>query len=102
MKKAVQKQLQNPKTAGYTLSYGTKEAREAVATHYSSVDITINPNDVVITIGSQGALQIILRAFCNHGDNFLIPSPGYPYLASISKALGVNYKNYKLDPTTEW
>lgn len=102
MKLAVQKALKIPKNSGYTASFGTKEAREALAKHYSVTDCPLDADDVVLTHGTQGALNILLKAFCNPDDNFLVPAPAYPYAASVSKALKLNHRIYKLNPDADW
>lgn len=102
MKAAVQKVLKMPRTAGYTPSTGTKDSRDALARHYSTPELTVSGEDIILTHGTSGALNIILKAFCNPGDNFLMPGPSYPYAASISKALKINQRVYKLNPDADW
>lgn len=102
MKLAVQKAIKMPKNSGYTASFGTKDSRDALARHYSVADCPLDADDVILTHGTQGALNIIFKSFCNPGDNFLVPAPAYPYAASVSKALKFNHRLYKLNPDADW
>ena len=102
MKLAVQEALKNPRNSGYTASTGTKDSREAVARHYSTAEHTLEADDIILAHGTQGAMNIILKSFCNPGDNFLVPAPAYPYMASISRALKFNHRVYRLNPDADW
>ena len=39
-------------------------------------------------IGSKEAILHVTLAFCNPGDEVLVPNPGYPTYTSLSKILG--------------
>ena len=63
----------------YTAARGLPALREAIAGHYaSSYGVTIAPERILITPGASGALQLVLGAMLNPGDEVLMTDPGYP------------------------
>lgn len=67
----------------YSASEGIKELREAVAEKEKRVNgAQVGPENVVITTGISEAIQFLMAAIVNPGDEVLIPGPCYPpYLA---------------------
>lgn len=63
--------LQYSATEGYT------PLREMIARHASRIGIQITAENVLITSGSQQALDLIGKVFINHGDRLLVESPTY-------------------------
>lgn len=63
------------------LQYGSTEGylplREMIARHASRSGVQIRPNNILITSGSQQALDLIGKIFINHGDRLLVESPTY-------------------------
>jgi LL-diaminopimelate aminotransferase len=47
-------------------------------------------------MGSKEGVMHISMAFVNPGDGVLIPNPGYPTYASVSKLVGAKIINYSL------
>ena len=79
IKAATQKVLE---TAGkdalqYSTSEGYEELREWIVNRYESKNITIHPDNVLITTGSQQGLDLLGKTFLNEGDNVVIEEPGY-------------------------
>ena len=63
----------------YTAARGLPALREAIAGHYASrYGVTIAPERILITPGASGALQLVLGAMLNPGDEVLMTDPGYP------------------------
>ncbi|MCD6227438.1 aminotransferase class I/II-fold pyridoxal phosphate-dependent enzyme [Candidatus Micrarchaeota archaeon] len=58
---------------GYAPSGGDPELRKAIADNEN-----INKDDVFITSGLSEGIDFLFQALLNPGDNFLLPSPGYP------------------------
>jgi aspartate/methionine/tyrosine aminotransferase len=61
----------------YTPSLGLPELRAAIAASYprgTGVDVS----RVIVTPGASGALQLVLAALVNPGDEVLMADPGYP------------------------
>jgi aspartate/methionine/tyrosine aminotransferase len=61
----------------YTPALGLPELRQAIADHYPA-EARPDASRVVVTPGGSGALQLILAALLNPGDELLIADPGYP------------------------
>ncbi|HIO97895.1 MAG TPA: aminotransferase class I/II-fold pyridoxal phosphate-dependent enzyme, partial [Leucothrix sp.] len=63
----------------YTPANGIEELREEIAGFYQSrYGVRISPKRIIITPGATGALQLVLAALLNVGDEVLLPDPGYP------------------------
>lgn len=63
------------------LQYGTTEGylplRELLVRHMSRYGIRVTPANVLITSGSQQALDLVGRAFIDPGDTVLVEAPSY-------------------------
>lgn len=72
------------------LQYGSGQGdpylREQIVNYMSEVGITANPDDVVVTTGSQMALDLMVRVFCNPGDVVLVESPSYVGALGVFRA----------------
>ena len=63
----------------YTAARGLPALREAIADYYASrYGVMIAPERILITPGASGALQLVLGAMLNPGDEVLMTDPGYP------------------------
>ncbi len=63
----------------YTAARGLPALREAIAGYYASqFGVSISPNRILITPGASGALQLVLGALLDPGDEVLMADPGYP------------------------
>ena len=51
--------------------------RELIARHSTRYGITVEPDNVLITNGSQQALDLIGKVFLNPGDHILVEHPTY-------------------------
>lgn len=93
-----------PSAHGYQPTMGTPELREAMATFYKrwyGVDIDAK-SEVLPLIGSKEGILHVTLAFCNVGDEVLVPNPGYPTYTSLSKILGAKIVNYNLREDNGW
>lgn len=63
------------------LQYGTTEGylplREMIARHTNRYGIEVTPDNILITSGSQQALDLLGKIFINHGDRVLVEAPTY-------------------------
>lgn len=62
----------------YTSNSGLKELREEICSYQKlrfGVDFT--PDQTVITVGASEAIDLVLRAIVDEGDEVLIPDPSY-------------------------
>ncbi len=77
------------------LQYGTTEGyqplREMIAHNASKYGIQISADNVLITAGSQQALDLLGRIFINRGDRVLVESPTYLGAIQAWNAYGVKY-----------
>jgi 2-aminoadipate transaminase len=83
------------------LQYGTTEGyqplREMIARNATKYGIQISADNVLITTGSQQALDLIGRIFINSGDRILVESPTYLGALQAWNAYGVKYVTIPLD-----
>ena len=80
----------NTKGAHQYQSYqGIPELREAIANFYlKHYRVSLNPyQEILPLMGSKEGIMHISMAFLNKGDSVLIPAPGYPSYASVSKLM---------------
>mmetsp|Transcript_14213 Transcript_14213/g.26817 ORF Transcript_14213/g.26817 Transcript_14213/m.26817 type:complete len:425 (+) Transcript_14213:2492-3766(+) len=93
--------IEDGKGNGYMPSLGTGEVRQAIADYYSNEQYQLTIDDVSIDFGGSGAVYHAIRTLCNPGDNYLIPSPGFPLYASLANC-EFDARTYRLKPDTNW
>ena len=83
------------------LQYGTTEGyrplREMIARHSSRYGIVIEPENVLITSGSQQALDLIGKVFINPGDHVVVERPTYLGALQAWNAYQAEYINVRMD-----
>ena len=83
------------------LQYGTTEGyrplREMIARHTGRYGININPDNIMITSGSQQALDLIGKVFINRGDRILVEEPTYLGALQAWNAYGAEYVSVAMD-----
>lgn len=83
------------------LQYGTTEGyqplREMIAKNASKYGLQISADNVLITAGSQQALDLMGRIFINRGDRVLVESPTYLGALQAWNAYGVKYITIPFD-----
>ena len=83
------------------LQYGTTEGyqplREMIAQNAGKYGIKISADNVLITTGSQQALDLMGRIFINRGDRVLVESPTYLGAIQAWNAYGVKYVTIPFD-----
>lgn len=83
------------------LQYGSTEGylplREMIARHTSRLGVQINANNILITSGSQQALDLIGKVFINHGDRILLESPTYLGALQAWNTYGAEYVTVATD-----
>jgi len=63
-------------THGYMPNAGFAETRQAVADYLSRLNqISFSANDIVMTSGAAGALNVVLKTILNSGDEVIMPAP---------------------------
>ena len=88
----------------YQSYQGLPALREAMASFYlSKFGVSLNPNTEVLPLmGSKEGIMHISMAFLNEGDQVLIPNPGYPTYASVTKLVGGEPIYYELKEEKNW
>lgn len=99
---AMHKNLDSNAFNGYLPSTGHPEAKKAVANYASRPGFEVDPDDVIIASGCSGALELVISAMIDEGDNILVPSPGFPLYQVITDSLGGITKHYPLLPDKSW
>lgn len=61
----------------YGSGQGDERLREQILEVMAPVGIQAHPDDIVVTTGSQMALDLVVRTFCDPGDVVLVESPSY-------------------------
>lgn len=77
------------------LQYGTTEGymplREMIARHTARFGLDITPDNIMITSGSQQALDLLGKVFINRGDRILVEAPTYLGALQAWNAYGAEY-----------
>lgn len=83
------------------LQYGATEGymplREMIVRHTARLGIKITPDNVLITSGSQQALDLIGKVFINAGDRILTEAPTYLGALQAWNVYGAEYVTVPLD-----
>lgn len=70
----------------YGSGQGDPQLREQILDVMSEVGINAHPDDIVVTTGSQMALDLVVRVFCDPGDVVLVESPSYVGALGVFRA----------------
>ncbi len=94
----------DPKAHGYQPTAGLPELRRAMAGFYRRVyGVEVDwATELQPIIGSKEGIMYATLAFCNPGDEVLIPDPGYPTYTAINKIFGTRIVNYDLREDNGW
>ena len=83
------------------LQYGTTDGyiplREMIARHTNRLGIGVSIDNILITSGSQQALDLIGKVFINPGDRILVENPTYLGAIQAWNAYGAEYIPVPLD-----
>ncbi len=83
------------------LQYGPTEGfrplREMIARHTIRYGIEISPDNILITSGSQQALDLLGKILINRGDHILVESPTYLGALQAWNAYGAQYVTVPMD-----
>ena len=77
-------------------------ACEAIATYSSRPGFSVDADDVIIASGCSGAVELVMTALVDQGDNILVPSPGFPLYQVMIDSLGGVTKHYPLIADQGW
>jgi len=88
----------------YTPGAGTIELRSALSEKFMrDNNISVSPDEIMVTSGASEALHISLQALVEPGDDVLVPDPGFVSYTALSRiaggrAVSVPLVNLRLDP----
>lgn len=68
---------QGARALQYSTTEGYRPLREMIARHTCRYGVTVTPENILITSGSQQALDLIGKVFINQGDHLLVERPTY-------------------------
>lgn len=94
----------DPNAHGYQPTVGIPELRESMAYFYKrwyGVELDWI-TEIQPLIGSKEGILHVTLAFCDPGDEVLIPDPGYPTYTAINKILGTKITYYDLREDNGW
>jgi len=89
---------------GYQSYTGIPSLRNAFAAWYKKYfKVSLDPeSEILPLIGSKEGIMHISMAFVNHGDEVLVPNPGYPTYSSVTKLVGGVVRYYDLEEKKGW
>jgi aspartate/methionine/tyrosine aminotransferase len=87
---------------GYLPSPGIPAAREAVAADYTAKGVPMTADRVLITTGTSEAIDLVLNALVDEGDEVLVPLPTYPLYTAVIAKINAHARYYRTDPQREW
>ena len=102
--KEVVNALKNADIHGYQNYQGIPQLRQSIARFYDiNYNVALNPeNEILPLMGSKEGILHISMAYLNEGDEVLIPNPGYPTYASVTKLVQAKPVFYDLDAGNNW
>lgn len=80
-----------PQSLQYSTTEGYRPLREMISRHTGRYSVKVTPENIMITSGSQQALDFIGRVFINQGDHIIVESPTYLGALQAWNAYGAQY-----------
>jgi 2-aminoadipate transaminase len=83
------------------LQYGSGQGdvvlREQILDVMRDVGVIAHPDDIVVTTGSQMALDLVTRVFCDPGDVVLVEAPSYVGALGVFRAYQCDVEHVTMD-----
>lgn len=86
---------------GYASSIGEQFAIDSIQRDAEKKGIK-NIQSIFVTSGASEAIEICLSALVNKGENFLMPTPGYPLYTAVQSKYEMEPNPYYLDESNGW
>jgi 2-aminoadipate transaminase len=86
-----------PQALQYSTTEGYTPLRQMIARHNARYSVEIDPDNILITSGSQQALDFLGRLFINRGDYIVVESPTYLGALQAWNAYGAQYIPVRAD-----
>jgi 2-aminoadipate transaminase len=90
-------ETQGAQALQYSTTEGYKPLREMIARHTSRYMVEVTPDNILITSGSQQALDFAGRLFINRGDYIVVEAPTYLGALQAWNAYGAQYIPVRTD-----
>jgi DNA-binding transcriptional MocR family regulator len=81
----------------YGSGQGLPRLREQICDVMSLEGIEAHPDDVVVTVGSQQAVDLVTRVFCDPGDVVICEAPSYVGALGVFKAFECDVVHVEMD-----
>lgn len=85
------------KVLEYSPSDGLASYRKKLVGYYSSFDIALTPENIIVTTGGSEALQMAFSACLNPGDEIIMTEPTYANYISFAIQAGIVVRPIKTD-----
>ncbi|WP_010136836.1 pyridoxal phosphate-dependent aminotransferase [Ochrovirga pacifica] len=104
VKQTLTQAMEEPMAHAYKGYQGIPELRKAMGEFYQNhFQVNLDPHTEILPLmGSKEGIMHVSMAFLNPGDEVLIPNPGYPTYASVTKLVGAVPKYYDLVADNDW
>ncbi|BGP45359.1 hypothetical protein JCM10450v2_001177 [Rhodotorula kratochvilovae] len=102
---AIEASLKSGRALGYPESVGYPDAREAVANYFDegpNGNWRVTKNDVVMTHGASGALEMAISVLADETKNVLFPKPLFTAYETMSAIANCQIRYYDLLPEQNW
>ena len=86
-----------PVAMQYGSGQGVPELREQICDVMRLEGIEAHPDDVVVTVGSQQAVDLVTRIFCDPGDVVICEAPSYVGALGVFKAYQAEVVHVEMD-----
>lgn len=80
------------KVLEYSPSAGLPALRKGMAEHYTSLGMTVDASQVLVTTAGSEALSFAMQACLDSGDEVIVPEPMYANYIGFARATGVKVK----------
>jgi 2-aminoadipate transaminase len=86
-----------PQALQYSSGQGDPGLREQICEVMALEQISAHPDDVVVTVGSQQAVDLVTRVFCDPGDVVLCEAPSYVGALGVFSAYECEVVHVEMD-----
>ena len=76
----------------YAPSAGVPELLDAIRKYYASIGASLTNDDILISTGGSEALQMVMSAILDEGDEIITPEPFYPNYSTFVTLTGASIR----------